>query len=194
MAAVTVCNNFGTLEKEVCQCFLFFPIYLPWSDGILLVFWILSFKPTFSLSSFTFIKRLFSSSLLSAIRVVSSAYLKLLILLPEILIPACDSSSPTFHMYSTYKLNKQGDSIQPWPTPFPILNQSVVLYLVLTLASWPTHRLLNRQVKWSVIPISFRIFHSLLWSTCCSRQSSSCHTERIMQKASSVCHHLFSLL
>src|SRR5574337_111123 len=31
----------------------------------------LSFKPTFSLSTFTFIKRLFSSSSLSAIRVVS---------------------------------------------------------------------------------------------------------------------------
>ena len=49
----------------------------------------LSFKPTFSLSSFTFIKRLFSSSSLSAIRVVSSAYLRLLIFLPAILIPAC---------------------------------------------------------------------------------------------------------
>ena len=34
--------------------------------------------PTFSLSSFTFIKQLFSSSSLSAIRVVSSAYLRLL--------------------------------------------------------------------------------------------------------------------
>ena len=44
-------------------------------DAMILVFWMLSFKPTFSLSSFTFIKRLFSSSLLSAIRVVSSAYL-----------------------------------------------------------------------------------------------------------------------
>ena len=40
-------------------------------DAMILVFWILSFKPTFSLSSFTFIKRLFSSSSLSAIRVVS---------------------------------------------------------------------------------------------------------------------------
>ena len=48
----------------------------------------LSFKPTFSLSSFTFIKRLFSSSSLSAIRVVSSTYLRLLIFLPAILIPA----------------------------------------------------------------------------------------------------------
>ena len=51
-------------------------------DGMILVFWRLNFKPIFSLSSFTFIKRLFSSSLLSAIRVVSSAYLRLLIFLP----------------------------------------------------------------------------------------------------------------
>ena len=71
----------------------------------------LNVKPAFSLSSFTFIKRLFSSSLLSAIRVVSSAYLRLLIFLPAILIPACASSSPTFHMmYSAYKLNEQGDN------------------------------------------------------------------------------------
>ena len=44
-------------------------------DAMIFLFWMLSFKPTFSLSSFTFIKRLFSSSSLSAIRVVSSAYL-----------------------------------------------------------------------------------------------------------------------
>ena len=48
-------------------------------DAMISVFCMLSFKPTFSLSSFTFIKRLFSSSSLSAIRVVSSAYLRLLI-------------------------------------------------------------------------------------------------------------------
>ena len=77
--------------------------------------------------SFTFIKRLFSSSSLSAIRVVSSAYLRLLRCLPAILIPACASSSPAFlMMYSAYKLNKQGDNIHPWQTPFPIWNQSVV--------------------------------------------------------------------
>ena len=58
----------------------------------------LNFTPTFSLSSFTYIKRLFSSSDLSAIKMVSSAYLRLLILLPAILIPACASSSPVFLM------------------------------------------------------------------------------------------------
>ena len=63
----------------------------------------LSFKSAFSLSSFTFIKRLFSSSSLSAIRVVSSAYLRLLIFLPEILIPGYESSCLAFHMiYSQF--------------------------------------------------------------------------------------------
>ena len=91
-------------------------------DAMIFVFWMLSFKPTFSLSSFTFIKRLFSSSSLSAIKMVSSAYLRLLIFLPAILILACASSSPMFlMMYSACKLNKQGDNIQPWPNSFSYL-------------------------------------------------------------------------
>ena len=57
-----------------------------------------SFTSAFSFSSFTLLKRLFSSSSLSAITVVSAAYLRLLIFLLLILIPACDSSSPAFHM------------------------------------------------------------------------------------------------
>ena len=67
-------------------------------DALILGFWMLNFKPAFSFSSFTFIKRLFISSLLSAIRVVSSVYLRLLIFLQEILIPACASSSLAFCM------------------------------------------------------------------------------------------------
>ena len=74
-------------------------------DAMIFVYWMLSFKPAFSLSTCTFIQRLFSSSCLSVIRVVSSAYLRLLIFLLAILIPACASSSPIFHMmYSAYKL------------------------------------------------------------------------------------------
>ena len=61
-------------------------------------------------------------------------------------------------MYSAYKLNEQGDNIQPWCIPFPIWNQSVVPCPVLTVASWPAYRFLKRQVRWSGIPISFRIF------------------------------------
>ena len=43
-----------------------------------------------------------------------------------------------------------------------IWNQSVVPCPVLTVASCPTYRFLRRQVRWSGIPISLRIFHSLL--------------------------------
>ena len=128
-------------------------------DAMVFVFWILSFKPAFSLSSFTFIKRLFRSFLFSVIRVVSSAYLRLLIYLLAILIPACESSSPAFcMMYSAYKLNKQDDNTQPWCTPFPTLNQFIVLCLVPTVASCPTYKFLRRQMKSSVVPISLRIF------------------------------------
>ena len=96
-----------TLEpKKICHCFYFFPFYLPLSDGTRchdLVFWMLSFKPVFSLSSFTLIKRLFSSSSLSAIKVVSFGYLRLLIFFLAILIPACDPFSLAFcRMYSAY--------------------------------------------------------------------------------------------
>ena len=66
-------------------------------DAMIFIFWMLSFKPVFSLSSFTFIKRLFSSSSLSAIRLMSSAYLRL-IFLPAILITASASPSLAFHV------------------------------------------------------------------------------------------------
>ena len=167
MAAVTIGSDFGAQENKVCHCFHCFPSIcheLKGLDAMILVFWILSFKPNFSLFSFTLIKRLFSSSSLSAIRVVSSAYLRLLIFLLAVLIPACISSSLAFHMrYYAYKLNKRGNKIQPWRSSFPIWNKSIVLYLILTVPSWPAYRLLRRQVKWSGIPVSLRISHSFLW-------------------------------
>ena len=116
-------------------------------DAIILVFWVLSFKPDFSLSSFIFIKRLFSYSLLSATRVVSPAYLRLLIFLPAIFISACarksisqfssvtqlcltlcdpmDCSTPGFPVHHQFlELTKThvhwvGDAIQPSHLSYP---------------------------------------------------------------------------
>ena len=101
MAAVTICSDFGAQKNKMqkTKCFHCFPIYFPWSGGTGyhdLCFLNLSFKPTFSLSTCTFFKRLLNSSSLSAIKVVLSACLRLLIFLPAILIPACVSSSPVF--------------------------------------------------------------------------------------------------
>ena len=111
----------------------------------------LSFKPTFSLSSFTFIEKLFSS-LLSAIRVVSSEYLRLLIFLPAILIQAYASSSQAFHMmHSEYKLNNQGDNMHPGRTPFPIWNESVPCS-VLTVVSLPAFRFSGGRSRGLVFP------------------------------------------
>ena len=128
-------------------------------DAMTLVFWMLSVKLTVSLSCFlSSRKRLFSSSLLSAI-----GWCHLCILgywYFSILIPVCASSSLAFcMMYSEYKLNKQGDNIQPWCTPFPIWNQFVVQCLVLTVPSWPAYKFLRSQIRWSGITISLRTFH-----------------------------------
>ena len=79
MAAVTIYSDFGAQKNKVSHYFHCFPTYLSWSDGtgchdppichevmgldaMILNYWMLSFKPTFSLSSFTFIKRLLSFS------------------------------------------------------------------------------------------------------------------------------------
>ena len=121
MAVVTICSDFGA-QKNVIVSIVSPSICheVRGLDAMILVSWMLSFKPTFSLSSFTF-KRLFSSSSLSATSVVSSTYLSLLIFFPAILIPVCASFSSTFLlMHPAYKLNEQGDNIQPWCTPFPI--------------------------------------------------------------------------
>ena len=85
--SVTVSIVFPSISHEVMG-----------PDAMILVFWMLNFKLAFSLSSFTFINRLFSSSSLSAIRVVSSEYRRLLVFLPTILIPTCASSSLAFHI------------------------------------------------------------------------------------------------
>ena len=117
MAAVTVHSDFGAQKRKLVTASTFSPsIYheMMGLDAMILVFEMLNFKPPFSLSSFTLIKRLFSSSSFSAIKLVHSAYLRLLIFFPAILIPTCAYSSPDFlMMYIAYKLNKQGDDIQP---------------------------------------------------------------------------------
>ena len=83
-------------------------------DAMVLVFLIFSFKLALSLSFFTLTKRLFSSSLLSAIRMISSTYLRLLVFLVPMLIPACNSSSPAFLMMcSAYRLNKRATADSP---------------------------------------------------------------------------------
>ena len=127
--------------------------------------WVLS--QLFSLSSFTLTKRIFSSSLLSAIRVVLSAYLKLLIFLPTILIQVtCDSSSPVFlMMYSAYKLIHAGWQYTASTYTFPYfeavccsISSSNCWFLTCTQISQE-----EGQVVW--YSHLFKYFHSLLWST-----------------------------
>ena len=104
---------FRVQEEEICHYFHLFPFYLPWSNGagcMILVFLIFSFKPALSVSSLTLIKRLLRFSLLSAIGVVSSAYLRLLMFLPPVSLPV---------HYTKYHSNRQswGKSLAPEECP-----------------------------------------------------------------------------
>ena len=131
-------------------------------DAMIFVFWILSFKPPFKFSSFTLIKRPFFSSSLYSITMVSSTYLRLPVFLLAVLIPACASSTPAFHMmYSAYKLNKQGDNIQLCHSPFPVhcsLSSSNCCFLTCLQVSQE----IGKVVWYSHL---FKNFHSSLWST-----------------------------
>jgi len=68
-------------------------------------------------------------------------------------------------MYSAYKLNKKGDNIQPWCTPFPTWNQYVVPRMVLTVSSWPAYRFLKMQLRCYGLPNSWRIFQFVVIHT-----------------------------
>ena len=166
MAAVTICSDFGAPKNKVWH-FLLFPhlFAMEWWNQI----------PWFQFSECWVLSQNFHSclSLSSRGSLVLHHFLHKggVICLSEVIdiSPSNFDSSLYFiqvflMIYSAYKLNKQGDNIQSWCTPYPIWNQSVPC-LVLTVASWPAYRFLNRQVTWSDIPISFRIFHNLLWST-----------------------------
>ena len=143
MVALNICNDFGTQENKVYHCLHFPPSIcheLMGLDAMILFFecWVLS--------------QLFHSPLSSSSRgslvslcflplVVSSAGLRLLILLPAILIPACELSSPKSHMkLSAYKLNKQGDNIRPWQYTYSFPNFELVhCSMSSTVASWTVY-------------------------------------------------------
>ena len=128
MAAITICSDFEGQENKFCSLFspsIYQEVMGP--DAMIFILWMLSFKPAFSLSFFTCIKKFFSFSSFSAISVVSSAYLSLLIFLLAILIAYASSSLVFCRMYSTWKLNKQSDNIKLWHTPFPNWNKSIFM-------------------------------------------------------------------
>ena len=161
LTAITIHSDFGTQENKICHCFHFFPVYLPWKDGNryhdfhFFECWVLS--QLFLFSSFTFIKRLFSFSSLSAIRVTSSAYLRLLI------IPGNLYSSLWFIQHGIsndvlcIEVKQAGWQYTALSYPFPnfeavccsMSGSNVWFHVWFHVASWPTYKFLQRQVKWS---------------------------------------------
>ena len=124
-----------------------------------LVFWMLSFKPAFSLFSFTLIK---SSLVPLCFLPLQWCHLHICYCISEVvdISPiSLDSSlwviQPSIsHDVTTYSL------AYSFPNPEP-----VCCSMSGSVAPWPASRFHRRQVGWSGSPISWRIFHSLLWST-----------------------------
>ena len=167
MAAVTICTDFGAPKLKSLTVSIVSPSIcheVMGTDAMILVFQMLSFKPSFSLSSFTFIKRLFSSSL-SARRVVSSAYLRLLIFSQKSWFQLVFHRAQHF-TWCTLHIS--------WISRVSIYSRDALLSRFgtsLLFHVWFYLLLLDLLTGFSggrsgglVVP-SLRIFHSLLWST-----------------------------
>ena len=166
MTAVTICSDFGAPKIKSLTVALVSPSIcheVMGPDAMILVFWMLSLKPGFSLFQLhqEALYFLFTFCLKGSIICISEVI--------DISPSNLDSSLCFIQSNISYDvlcmLSKQDDSIQLWHTSFPIWNQSVVPYPVLTIASWHVYRFPRRQIRWSDIPISWRIFHSSLRST-----------------------------
>ena len=158
-------------QNKVYQCVHCFLIYLPWSDGTRchdFRFWNREMK-NLSYSSPFWEKDMFVIAIL--LNCNSPVFLpgespgrwSLVGYSPRGHKESDTTERLHFHFHSAYKLNKRSDNMEAWHTPFLIWNH--VPCPVLNVASWPSYRFLRRQVRWSGIPISWRIFHGWLWST-----------------------------
>ena len=163
MATVTICSNFGAQENKVCH---WFPIYFPWSDGTRchdLSFLNVEFLASFFTLLFHFHQEAFQFLFAFCHKLGVICISRLLIFLPEILVPVCATFSPAFcMMHSAYKLNKQSDSIQSWHNPFPFWNQSIVPCLVLTVNSKRLKAFLLRSGTRQECPLSLFLFSIVL--------------------------------
>ena len=152
MAAVNTCSDFGVQENKTCYCF---PFSLLWSDGNGshdLRFLNVEFQASF------FHSPLSPSSRGPVLHFVPLEWYHLHIwgcwyFSRQSWFQLVFSSGPVFlMMYSAYNLNKQGDNIQLWHTPFPIWNQSVVPCPVLTVASDPHSDFSRGRLGFLVFP------------------------------------------
>ena len=126
-------------------------------DAMILPFWTLNFKPTFSLSFFT-LKMLFSSSSFLSFRVVTSAYLRL-----DISPGNLDSSLWFSQAFISHDVLCIDIKLARWQYTalmysFPNL-EPVCCSMSSSNCCFLTccYRFLRRQVRWSGIPISWRI-------------------------------------
>ena len=168
-----ICSDFGAQENKICHCFHFPSFFCHEEiglDAIILVLWMLSFKPAFSLSSFILIKRLFSSSSLSAIRVISFAYLRLLISPPTIVCKQYRTIF-LFSEFTHYDIRYMHPCCCKWHyfilfNGWVIFHCTYVPHLLFPFLCWWTFRLLSClgyckhccNQHWCIWALSYHVF------------------------------------
>ena len=128
------------------------------------VFFMFIFIPKCLPSSFTLLANIWSSLSLSAVIPVSSAYLRLLILLPPIDTPS-SSFSITRKISSVKRLKRYGDSTHPCLVPLLILIPSEFPFSVRTTATCSQYSLAIILMSFPSNPASFNISINLSWFT-----------------------------
>ena len=166
-SCLTLCSDCKPKKRKFVTGSIFSPSICPevmGPDAMILAFWTLSFKPAFSLSFYTssrgsLVPLHFRSLEWYHLHIWGSWYFSWQSWFQVVIHPAF------LMMYSPCKLNKQGDNTYLWCTPFPIFEPVHFSMSSSNSCFLTCIQFLRRQVRWSGIPISLRIFHSLLWPT-----------------------------
>jgi len=145
---------------------IFFPSISKLSQSvvdIIFVFFMLKYRPAISLSlwpSYQFCQ----ISFFHTINVVSSAYLKLISILPASFTPSFASYVSSFLIIlSAYRLNRNRDKIHPCLTAVLILNLLVSPNSVLINADWSSYNPLSSCIRCFGILICSKVLHNNSW-------------------------------
>ena len=176
MAEVTICNDFRAPQNKVWHCFPSISHEVMGPDAMIFVFWALSqlFRSPLSLSSRGF---------LAPLHFLDKGGVICISEVIDISPGSLDSSLCFFQPSISHDVLCIQVKIAGWQYTALVYSFSYLEPVCCSMSSsnccsWPAYRFLKRQVRWSGIPISFRIFHSLLWST----QSKTWHSQKIRNR------------
>lgn len=168
MAVVPIPSDFGNQENKICHSFCFFWFYFPWSDGTRCLdcsLLLAVFQARCFILLFHFIKRLFSSSPLSALEWCPLHVCSCWFFSWQSWFQLAIHPGQHFTCCTLQKVKCAAWQYKAMSHSFLNLEPVSCSRSNSKFALWPVYGLLRRQIRWSGTLISFRMFHSFLWST-----------------------------